>query len=64
MNISEMREISFNKMPPGDFPGGPGAKTLPSNTEGVGSVPGQGTKIPHATEQLSQKVPSHPKLNK
>ena len=47
-----------------DFPGGPVAKTLPSNAGGVGSTPGRGTKIPHATEQLSLKVLSHPKLNK
>ena len=24
-----------------DFPGGPGVKTLPSNAEGVGLIPGQ-----------------------
>ena len=24
-------------------------KILPSSTEGVGSIPGQGTKIPHAS---------------
>ena len=33
-----------------DFPGHPVGKTLPSN---AGSIPGQGTKIPHATGQLS-----------
>ena len=32
----------------GDFPGGPGVKILPSNAGGVGSIPGQGAKIPHA----------------
>ena len=32
----------------GDVPGGPVVKTLPSNTGGVGSIPGQGPKIPHA----------------
>ena len=33
---------------PRDFPGSPVVKTLPSNAGGVGSIPGQGTKIPHA----------------
>ena len=28
-------------------------KNLPSNAGDVGSIPGQGTKIPHATGQLS-----------
>jgi len=30
----------------GDFPGGLVVKTLPSNTVGVGSIPGQRAKIP------------------
>ena len=36
-----------------DFPGGPVFKNLPSNAGDVGSIPGQGTKIPHATGQLN-----------
>ena len=32
-----------------DFPGGPGVKTLPSKAEGMGSIPGRGVKIPHAS---------------
>ena len=28
-------------------------KNLPSSAGDAGSMPGQGTKIPHATEQLS-----------
>ena len=35
-----------------DFPG-PVVKNLPSNAGDVGSVPGWGSKIPHASEQLS-----------
>ena len=31
----------------GDFPVGPMVKTLPSNAGGVGSIPGQGAKIPY-----------------
>ena len=30
------------------FPGSPVLKTLPSNAGGASSIPGQGTKIPHA----------------
>ena len=36
-----------------DFPGDPVVKNLPSNAGGVGSMPGRGTKIPHAAGQLS-----------
>ena len=36
-----------------DFPGGPGFENLPSNGEDAGSIPGWGTKIPHAVEPLS-----------
>ena len=32
----------------GDFPGGPVVKNLPSNAGDTGSIPGRGTKIPHA----------------
>ena len=33
----------------GDFPGGPVVKTLLSSAGGMGSIPGQGAKIPHAS---------------
>ena len=33
-----------------DFPGGPVVKTLPSNAEGVGLIPGWAAKIPHASQ--------------
>ena len=33
----------------GDFSSSPVVKTSPSNAGGIGSIPGQGTKIPHAT---------------
>ena len=36
-----------------DFPGGPVVKNPPSNAGDVGSIPGRGTKIPHAVGQLS-----------
>ena len=36
-----------------DFPGCPVVKNLPSNVGDASSIPGQGSKIPHATGQLS-----------
>ena len=33
-----------------DFPNCPVVKTRPSNAEGVGSIPSQGTKVSHAME--------------
>ena len=35
------------------FPGGSVVKNLPCNAGDAGSIPGQGTKIPHAMEQLT-----------
>ena len=37
-----------------DFPGGPVVKNPPSSARDMGSIPGRGTKIPHAIKQLSQ----------
>ena len=34
----------------GYFPGGPVDENLPCNTGDMGSIPGSGTKIPHAAE--------------
>ena len=36
-----------------DFPGGPVVKNLACKAGDRGLIPGQGTKIPHAAEQLS-----------
>ena len=38
------------------FPGSPVVKNLPSNAGDMGSIPGQGTKIPHAAGQLSPRA--------
>ena len=38
---------------PGDFPGGSVVKNSPCKAGDMGSIPGWGTKIPHATGQLS-----------
>ena len=37
----------------GDFPGGPVIKNPPCKAGDAGSIPSQGTRIPHAVEQLS-----------
>ena len=39
-----------------DFPGGPVVKNLPSDAGDTGLIPGRGTKIPHATGQLSPRA--------
>ena len=40
-----------------DFPGGSVTESLPYNAGDVSSVPGRGTKIPHAMEQ--QEKPAY-----
>ena len=42
-------------MVPRDFPGGPLVKILHFNARDVGSIPGQGTKIPHALRAKKSK---------
>ena len=44
-----------------DFPGGPVVKTSPSNTGAVGSIPGWGVKISHASQG---KKPNNKYCNK
>jgi len=39
----------------GDFPGSPVVKTSPSNAGGAGSIPGEGAKIPHASNGIKPK---------
>ena len=41
------------KAGPSDFPGGPVVKNSLCNAGDLSSIPGRGTKIPHATEQLN-----------
>ena len=45
--VVEIREVTRSK--DRDFPGGPVVKTLAANAGGAGSIPGQGTKAPHAS---------------
>ena len=40
----------------GDFPGGPVVKSSPSNAGGMGSIPGRGAKIPHASPSKNQNI--------
>ena len=40
----------------GDFPGGIVDKNPPANAGDMGPIPGRGTKIPHAEEQLSLRA--------
>ena len=39
-----------------DFPSGPVVKSSPSHSGGVGSIPGQVAKIPHALEPRNQNI--------
>ena len=39
-----------------DYPDSPLVRTSPSNAEGVGLIPGQGTKIPHASGPKNQNI--------
>ena len=39
----------------GGFLGSPVVKTLPSSAGGIGSIPGRGTKIPHALTKKQKR---------
>ena len=47
-----------------DFPRGPVVKTLPSNIGGLGSMPGWGAKIPHASWPKNQNIKQKQYCNK
>ena len=40
-------------------PGGLVVKSLPANAGDMGSIPGPGTKIPHAVTKLATKLMCH-----
>ena len=46
-------ETQQSKIHRRDFPGGSVVKNLPSNPGNAGSIPGWGTKLPHAVGQLN-----------
>ena len=50
--VSGTKEIQKTE----DFSGGPVVKNPPFNAGDLGSIPGQGTKIPNAVRQLSPHV--------
>ena len=52
-NDSSLWKKQTNKPENWDFPGDPVVKNLSSYAEHAGSIPGQATKILHATGQLS-----------
>ena len=47
-----------------DFSGGPVVKISPSNAGGVGSIPGRGAKIPHASWPKNQNIKQTQYCNK
>ena len=47
-----------------DFPGGPVVKTSPSSEGGVGSIPGQGAKMSHASQPKNQNIKQKQYCNK
>ena len=47
-----------------DFPGASVVKTSPSNAIGVGSIPGQGAKTPHASWPKIQNIKQKQYCNK
>ena len=48
----------------GDFPCGPGVKTLPSKAGDVGLILGRGAKIPHASWPKNQSIKQKQYCNK
>ena len=54
----------YQKLGDRDFPGSPVVKTSPSNAEGVGSIPDQGAKIPHASGPKNQITKQKQYFNK
>ena len=50
---TEEKQLYRRDERPRDFPGDPVVKNPPCNAGHVGSIPGQGTKIPHAVKQPS-----------
>ena len=51
-----MSLVSHKSELPWDVPGVPVVKNPPSNAGDMGSIPGLGPKIPHATGQLSLRA--------
>ena len=46
------------------FPGGAVVESLPASAGGVGSIPGRGAKIPHASQTKNQNIKQKQYCNK
>ena len=55
---------SFQELAERDFPGSPVVETSPSNAGVVGSIPGRGAKIPHASGPKNQNIKQKQYCNK
>ena len=55
-NYCSEKKTPFKILLLGAFPGGPVVKNPPSNAGDAGSIPGQGTRFPHAAEHLSPRA--------
>ena len=64
MDCREGYEKCYLKRQRRDFPGSPVVKTLPSNAGHVGSIPGQGAKIPRASGPRKQNIKQKQYCNK
>ena len=62
LNIVSLRVIALKIIR--DFLGSPVVKTLPSNAGGVGSIPGWGAKVPHASGPKNQNIKQKQDCNK
>ena len=54
--LGNVKQKKKKKKKPGNISGGPVVKNPPCNAGDVGSVPGQGTKIPHAVKEPSPQA--------
>ena len=62
--LQQRGEWVFKRHTMGDFPGSPVVKTSPSNAGGMGLIPGQGAKIPHASCPKNQNIKQKQYCNK
>ena len=51
-----LENVKTKKKKPGNISGGPVVKNPPCNAGDVGSIPGQGTKIPNAMKEPSPQA--------
>ena len=58
-----MRGLKVKSMSSWDFPGDPVVQNPPSNAGDIGLIPGEGTKIPHASGQLGPRATTTEPMN-